>query len=117
MKKQISSLSPYVFSSDFAAPEPKTEDTISVRIEDIAALLADTRESTAALVRDDTLKAAAEQLRDTSTDLRRALATIVDLAAHLETAAIDEYDRQTALASVRKLAATLIDHQGDLFAE
>jgi hypothetical protein len=42
---------------------------------------------------------------------------IVDLAAYLETAAIDEHDRQQAMENVRRIASTVLEGQGELFSE
>ena len=117
MKRRIESLEPYPFQSDFSAPVPKTKDTISMDTSELALLLADAQASGAAIARNDILAAEAERLEKTSTDLKAVLSNIVDLATSLETAAIDEHDRAEALDRVRRLAAVVIDSQGDLFSE
>ncbi len=117
MRRRVEALQPFTFESDFCAPKTETAETITLSAAELAALIAETRESTAALVRDETLGAQAERLAVISTDLREALSAIVNLAAHLESAAIDQHDRRTALESVRRLARTLIDNQGELFAK
>ncbi|MEM1088178.1 MAG: hypothetical protein AAGH90_10635 [Pseudomonadota bacterium] len=117
MKRQIQRLTPFPFDSDFQFVSPPEDETgtILMTAEELAALLADTRDSTATLVRDDTLKAHAEHAEKITDDLKSALERIVDLAAHLDTASLAEEDRKVALESVRRLASTLIDGQADLF--
>ncbi len=115
MKRRVESLKPYVFESDFTAQKADDPDQITLTTADLAALLADTRESTAALVRDETLSAEAGRLEAVSTELRAALGAIADLAAHIEKASIDEHDRNMALGNIRRIATTLIDGQGELF--
>lgn len=115
MKRKIEHLEPYPFSSDFSAPAPRTRDTIELSTEELALLLADAQASGAAIARDDTLADQADKLAQTSADLKRVLSGIVDLAAYLEKAAIDEADRRDGLDRVRRLAAIVVDHQGDLF--
>ena len=117
MNRRSVSIQPYEFNSDFSAATPNDADKIAMTSADLAALLAETRESTAALVRDETLAAETARLHEVSENLREALTAIVNLAAFLERAAIDEHDRQIALSGVRRLATTLIDGQGELFAK
>ncbi|MEM6535060.1 MAG: hypothetical protein AAF613_05400 [Pseudomonadota bacterium] len=117
MKRRIDTFRPFAFETSFQ-PAPKNDpEWLKMSTADLAALLAETREATAALVRDETLSAQTEHLQKISGQLRECLALIVNLAAHLESAAIDEHDRQNALANVRKLAQTLIAGQGELFTE
>ena len=115
MRRRVENLKPYTFESDFTAPKAGDPDQITLTAADLAALLADTRESTAALVRDETLSTEATRLEAVSAELRDALGAIVDLAAHIEKASIDEHDRKMALGNIRRIAATLIDGQGELF--
>jgi hypothetical protein len=115
MRRRIESLKPFPFESDFSAPKADDPNLITMSAMDLAALLADTRESTAALVRDETLSAESERIANVADNLKQALTAIVHLAAHLENAAIDEADRQQALHNVRRLASTLIEGQGELF--
>ncbi len=115
MRRRIEALQPYRFESDFNPASHGAADTVALTAPDIAALLAEARESTAALVRDDTLKATSDRLEAVSANLHEALSAIVRLAAHLEKASIDEHDRTMALDNVRHLARTLIDEQGELF--
>lgn len=115
MKRRIESLQPYPFASDFSAPAPRTRDTVQMSTEELALLLSDAQASGAAIARNDALAAEAERLAATSADLKAVLSSIVDLAANLETAAIDEADRADALDHVRRLAAVVIEGQGDLF--
>ncbi|MCF6329440.1 MAG: hypothetical protein L3J02_06545 [Henriciella sp.] len=115
MRRRVQNLKPYALTSDFTAQNADDPDQITLTAADLAALLADTRESTAALVRDETLSAEAKRLEAVSTELRAALGAIADLAAHIEKAAIDEHDRNMALGNIRRIAATLIDGQGELF--
>lgn len=115
MKRRIENLEPYSFERNFE-PAPKDDpELLKMSTSDLAALLAETRDATAALVRDETLSAQTQHLQKISAQLRQCLALIVNLAAHLETASIDEHDRQCALENVRKLAQTLVSGQGDLF--
>lgn len=117
MKRQLTSLQPFPFASDFTVtPQaPETEESLNIKTEDLAALLNEARTSTAELVRDETLSAEAERLSKVSEHLTDALKLIVSLAELLESAAIDEQDRQVALENVRRLASSLIDGQTDMF--
>ena len=115
MKRRVNSLQPYPFASDFSPPTPKSADTVQMSTEELALLLSDAQASGAAIARNDALAAEAERLSNTSADLKAVLAGIVDLASSLETAAIDEADRADALERVRRLAAVVIEGQGDLF--
>ena len=115
MNRRIQSLSPYAFQSDFSSPAGNGPERISLSAEELAGLLADARQSAAELVREDSLRVEAERLAEISDQLRQALSAIVDLAAHLERANLDEHDRQTALKNIRQLASRLIDGQGELF--
>jgi hypothetical protein len=115
MKRRVESLTPYPFASDFSAPDGKTRDTVQMTTEELALLLSDAQASGASIARNDTLAEQADKLSQASADLKQVLASIVDLAAHLETAAIDESDRADALDRVRRLAAVVIEGQADLF--
>ena len=115
MRRRIENLKPFPFESDFSAPKPDDPNVITMSAMDLAALIADARDSTAALVRDETLSAESKRLASVADSLKDALTAIVNLAAHLENAAIDETDRATALHNVRRLASTLIEGQGELF--
>lgn len=120
MKRRVEKLKPFAFSADFSAPAPETADTqdmINMTASDLAALLAEAREATAEMIRDETLHEHSERVDAISRELRVALGSIVELAAYLEKAAIDEHDRQTALESIRRIAGTLIDGQGELFTQ
>lgn len=115
MKRRIESLIPYPFASDFSAPDCETRDTVQLSTKELALLLSDAQASGASIARNDTLAEQADKLSQASADLKQVLASIVDLAAHLETAAIDENDRADALERVRRLAAVVIEGQADLF--
>ena len=115
MKRRIESLIPYPFASDFSAPDGETRDTVQMSTKELALLLSDAQASGASIARNDTLAEQADKLSQASADLKQVLASIVDLAAHLETAAIDESDRADALDRVRRLAAVVIEGQADLF--
>lgn len=115
MKRRVEKIEPYPFASDFSAPEPRDADTVAMTPQDLALLLSDAQASGASIARNDTLAEQAGTLAQASDDLKKVLASIVDLAAHLEQAAIDETDRQDALDRVRRLAAVVIEGQGDLF--
>ncbi len=115
MKRRVEKIQPYPFASDFSAPDPDDDDTVRITTQDLALLLSDAQASGASIARNDALAAEASKLSQTSEDLRKVLAGIVDLAAHLEHAAIDETDRKDALDRVRRLAAVVIEGQGDLF--
>lgn len=117
MKRRIEKLQPYPFTSDFSAPVAAPRDMVQMSKEDLALLLSDAQASGASIARNDTLAAQAESLAQTSTELKRVLAGIVDLAAYLEKATLDEADRVEALERVRCLAAVVIEQQGDLFGE
>ncbi len=117
MKRAVQTLTPFAFEGDFKQKPPADPEQLSLSTADLAALLAETREATAALVRDETLSGEAERLARASEKLLEALGLIVNLAQHLETAALDEHDRSTALENVRKLAQSLVHGQGDLFTE
>lgn len=115
MKRRIENIQPYPFSSDFSAPPAKSDDTLTISAAELALLLSDAQAGGASIARNDSLAEQAEHLAHVSADLRKVLASIVDLAACLETAAIDEHDRTEALDRVRRLAAIVIDGQSDLF--
>lgn len=115
MKRRIEKIEPFPFASDFSAPAPATRDKVELSTEDLAILLADAQASGAAIARNDALAEQADILSNTSQELKQVLTGIVDLAACLEQASIDEGDRQAALDRVRRLAAVVIDQQGDLF--
>lgn len=115
MKRRIEKIEPFPFASDFSAPAPKVSDTVELSTEDLALLLADAQASGASIARNDALAQQADILSKTSGELKQVLASIVDLAACLEQASIDETDRRAALDRVRRLAAVVIDQQGDLF--
>ena len=88
---------------------------MSVSAQELALLLSDAQASGASIARNDTLAEQAEVLARTSEELKNVLSDIVELAAHLEQASIDESDRAEALDRVRRLAAIVIEGQGDLF--
>ena len=115
MKRRIESLIPYPFASDFSAPDCETRDTVQLSTKELALLLSDAQASGASIARNDALAEQADVLSKTSAELKQVLAGIVDLAACLEQASIDEADRKAALDRVRRLAAVVIDQQGDLF--
>ena len=117
MKRKVSTLHPFPLTSDFTLPPPETKGEVRFNAEELAALIQETRESTAELVRNDLLAVEADKLKAVSDQLNASLVQIVNLAAHLEKARIDETDRRQALDTVRKLASTLIDGQGELFAD
>jgi len=115
MKRRVEHIEPYPFASDFSAPAPKSSDMVQLTAQDLALMLSDAQANGASIARNDALAAEAAKLAQTSDDLKKVLTGIVDLAAHLEQAAIDETDRQDALDRVRRLAAVVIEGQGDLF--
>ncbi|MEM7330154.1 MAG: hypothetical protein AAF437_15530 [Pseudomonadota bacterium] len=115
MKRRIEKIQPFPFASDFSAPAPSVRDTVQMSTADLALLLADAQSSGAAIARNDALAEQADILSKTSHELKQVLASIVDLAGCLEQASIDEADRTAALDRVRRLAAIVIDQQGDLF--
>ncbi len=117
MKRQVQKLHPFEFSSDFQPPAPNDDDQITLSAMELAALLDDARRGAAELVRDETLSLQSEKLERISESMRTALQSIGDLASHLERSSIDEHDRLCALESVRHLARTLVDGQGELFAK
>ena len=117
MKRRIEKIEPFPFASDFSAPNVSNPDTLTLSAQDLALLLSDAQAGGASIARNDALAEEAERLAKTSEDLKKVLAGIVDLAAHLEQAAIDEGDRKTALERVRRLAAVVIEGQGDLIVE
>ena len=115
MKRRIETITPYPFASDFSAPEPNQGDTVQMSTRELALLLSDAQASGAEIARNDALAQEADKLSKASNELKQVLAGIVDLAACLEHASISEADRQDALERVRRLAAVVIDQQGDLF--
>jgi len=117
MTQHLAKLAPFPFDPGFNPPELQADwqGDIILTADELAALLAETREGTAALVRDEALSAHTEQLQTVSEEMKAALGLVVDLASHLDTATLDEHDRTVALAKVRRLAATLIEGQADLF--
>lgn len=117
MKRRIEKIEPFPFASDFSPPKASEPETLSLTAQDLALLLSDAQAGGAAIARNDALAEEAERLARTSEDLKKVLTSIVDLAAHLEQAAIDESDRNAALERVRRLAAIVIEGQGDLFVQ
>ena len=115
MKRRVEQIEPFPYSSDFSAPAAASDNSIRISSQELALLLSDAQASGAAIARNDSLAEQAERLAQTSADLKKVLVGIVDLAAHLEQAAIDETDRADALERVRRLAAVVIEGQGDLF--
>ncbi len=117
MKRRVETLTPYPFASDFSAPKLEDPETVKLTSQDLALMLADAQASGASIARNDQLAEQADKLAKTSEELKQVLTGIIDLAAHLEQAAIDESDRTEALTRVRRLAAVVIEGQGDLFGE
>ncbi len=116
MRRRVENLTPFSFQSDFSSPaEEASTDTITLSTEELNVLISETRAATAELVKNDALQIEADRLADISQQLKLALARVVELTHHLETASLDEHDRQTALESVRRLAGSLIAGQQDLF--
>ncbi|WP_018147977.1 hypothetical protein [Henriciella marina] len=113
----LQSVSPFEFRSDFAAPDlsPAKPDRINVSVTELAALLDDTRQSTLKMVRDREAKSRNMAMERSSDALRVALLQIVELANALEKAPVSETVREDAKARIRKIAAELIDGQGNLF--
>ena len=114
----VRSAIPFEFRSDFAPPETTSTDedgTIAISLPELAALLEDTRRSTAEMLRDEQVKIQADAMRESAASLKTALSRIVDLAQILESASFSEETREQALGQVRSIAAELIDGQGNLF--
>lgn len=111
-------ISPFEFRSDFTAPDlsaADTDDRISISVSELAALLEDTRESTARLLRDEQAEAHAEAMKSSAAALKTALTQIIELAQTLEKSTLSDATREEALSHVRKIASELIDGQGNLF--
>lgn len=115
---KVKSVDAFEFRSDFgppAPPAPPQDDRISISVSELAALLDDTRQSTERMVRDREARMRAAAMTRSSDSLRVALLQIVELAQALENATISESLHEEAKARVRKIAAELIDGQGNLF--
>ncbi|MEM5518421.1 hypothetical protein WNY37_15805 [Henriciella sp. AS95] len=109
-------VTPFGFRSDFSAPEDAQQETrISISVAELAALLEDTRQSTAALIRNEQVEQQAEAIRSTTQQLKAALAQIIDLAETLERIDLSEADRQDINTQVSRIASEMIDGQGNLF--
>lgn len=115
MKLRVQKIEPFPFSSDFQTPGPSSQNMVQISVDELAHLLAAAQQNAAEIARDDTLTAQADRLVETSSELKRVLEGIVDLAAYLEKASIDEADRRDALDRVRRLASVVLEQQGDLF--
>ena len=115
MGRQIETLKPFPFASDFAPPAPEQEGALTLSAQELSTMIAEAQATAASLARDDTLAQQADALSRISGELKSVLAQIVELAAHLEQASIDEADRAQALDRVRRLAAIVIEGQGELF--
>ncbi|WP_084398144.1 hypothetical protein [Henriciella aquimarina] len=116
--RPVKSVTPFDFRSDFEAPDTTStedDDRISISVSELAALLEDTRRSTAEMLRDEQVQIQADAMRESATALKQALARIVDLVELLEKASLSEETREDALSRVRSIAAELIDGQGNLF--
>lgn len=114
---KVQSVSAFEFRSDFApyTPPAPQDDRIAISVAELAALLDDTRQSTERMVRDKEARIRAAAQTRSSDSIRIALLQIVELANALEKATISESLREDARARVRKIAAELIDGQGNLF--
>lgn len=111
-------VTPFQFRSDFdssAEAQAPRDDRISLSVAELAALLEDTRQSTATLIRDEQLQAQGEALRATTDQLKSALANIVQLAETLERIDLSKEDRDDINAQVCRIASEMIDGQGNLF--
>lgn len=116
--RTVSNVTPFDFRSDFTVPEPEkpaSDDRISISVSELAALLDQTRESTAQMLRDEQVQIQAEAMKSSAETLKSALMQIVQLAQTLESAALSEDVRADALSQVRNIASELIDGQGNLF--
>ena len=121
-ENRLKTVRAYDFQSDFSPPRPVAEapaapdaDTITLKVSELAILLADARDGAARIVRDEALKAEGQRLSEISADLKSVMGDIVALAGYLETAALDEDARYSALQDVRRIARRLVDGQHDLF--
>lgn len=110
----MKSVTPFDFRSDFSQPEDGPE-RLSISIEELGALLDDARRSTADMLRDEQVKLQADAMKESAQALKASLAQIVELAELLESAAISESVKDDAIGRVKRLAAELIDGQGNLF--
>ena len=116
--RSVKSVIPFEFRSDFEPPAPAQDEEnnrLSISIAELAALLEDTRTSTANLIQDEQAKIQAEAMTASAQGLKTALSHIVELAGLLENASLSRDTKQDALKRVRHIAAELIDGQGDLF--
>ncbi len=117
-KTRPATVTPFDFRSDFTAPEPPATDQdarISISVAELAALLEDTRQSTAALILNEQVEQQTEAIRHTNEQLKAALAQIIQLAETLEKIDLSEADRSEVNTQVCRIASEMIDGQGNLF--
>lgn len=110
-------ITPFDFRSDFAAPDPSAAgpERISISIAELAALLDDTRRSTAEAIRNEQVEAQNAAIAQTTEQLKSALAQIIRLAETIENIDFSEDDRASVTGQVCKIASEIIDGQGNLF--
>lgn len=114
MKRQIDSYRPFHFSPDFTS-NTNRETGIAMQQQDLIALISDTRQATADLVRQNAAAKTREDLERVNGQLQNALAAILRLTETINAPHFSARERDDAKAALGQIAAELVDGQDDLF--
>ncbi len=109
-------LSPFEFRATFDA-SAHAADTVSLRAEELAALLAEARAEGAHATRRDLGAAHDKRLKQVADDLRAALRDLADLAGAIDAAPVDSAAKSRSKTLIKSVCQRIIDGQGDLFAD
>lgn len=114
MKRQVESFRPFHFSSDFTS-DTNRETGIAMQQQDLIALISDTRQATAELVRQNAATKTREDLERVNGQLQSALSAILKLTETINGSQFSVREREDAKAALGQIASELVDGQDDLF--
>lgn len=114
MKRQVDSFRPFQFSPEFTS-DANRETGIAMQQQDLIALISDTREATAELVRQNMAARTREDLERVNGQLQDALAAILKLTETINAPQFSARERNDAKAALGQIASELVDGQDDLF--
>ncbi|MEL6829660.1 MAG: hypothetical protein AAFO63_05945 [Pseudomonadota bacterium] len=114
MRRKIENYRPFDFSPDFT-PDANRGQSVTMQQQDLLALIADTREATAQLARNDVAQQARHDLERVITQQKGALKAVLALVEQLNQNELSRADRDEARAALKQIASTLVDGQHDLF--
>ncbi|MEZ5946593.1 MAG: hypothetical protein R3C13_11415 [Hyphomonas sp.] len=123
MQRAVKTLQHFEFRSDFTIvepPEPVVEpapENIALTSSDLALLLSEARTEGYAAAQAQFAAAQDARLEEATGRLSEALASLVELAGHLEASALEQGFSDKALRLITATAQRIADGQGDLFAE